>query len=138
MEAVRGAGGRYGIVKGYGGHGIGTAMHMDPYVPNYGGPGHGPRLRAGMALAMEPMVTLGRPTRDLLDDGWTVVTADGPWACALGAHRGRHRRRARGSSPTSTAAPPGSPPWRPSPAAPASASRALTASVPTTAPTMIT
>jgi methionyl aminopeptidase len=70
----------YGVVEEYTGHGIGTAMHMDPPVPNYGRAGRGPRLRAGMALAIEPMVTLGGPETVLLDDGWTVVTADGSWA----------------------------------------------------------
>jgi methionyl aminopeptidase len=69
--------GRYGIVEEYTGHGIGSAMHMDPPVPNYGRPGRGLRLRPGMALAIEPMVTLGRPETVLLDDEWTVVTADG-------------------------------------------------------------
>ena len=69
--------GRYGIVEEYTGHGIGSAMHMDPPVPNYGRPGRGPRLRPGMALAIEPMVTLGSPETVLLDDEWTVVTADG-------------------------------------------------------------
>ena len=77
--SVRGAG-RYGVVEEYTGHGIGTAMHMDPPVPNYGRPGRGLRLRAGMALAIEPMVMLGRPETVLLDDGWTVLTADGSWA----------------------------------------------------------
>jgi len=72
--------GRYGVVEEYTGHGIGTAMHMDPPVPNYGRAGHGPRLRAGMALAIEPMVMLGSPETILLDDGWTVITADGSWA----------------------------------------------------------
>jgi methionyl aminopeptidase len=72
--------GRYGIVAGYGGHGIGSEMHMDPHILNYGRPGKGPRLVPGMTLAIEPMVTLGsRATREL-DDGWTVVTADGSWA----------------------------------------------------------
>jgi methionyl aminopeptidase len=69
--------GRYGLVEEYTGHGIGSAMHMDPPVPNYGRPGRGPRLRAGMALAIEPMVMLGGAETVLLDDGWTVVTADG-------------------------------------------------------------
>jgi methionyl aminopeptidase len=72
--------GPYGLVEEYTGHGIGTAMHMDPPVPNYGRAGHGPRLRAGMALAIEPMVMLGGPETILLDDGWTVITADGSWA----------------------------------------------------------
>ena len=65
------------MVEEYTGHGIGTAMHMDPPVPNYGRAGRGPRLRPGMALAIEPMVMLGGPETVLLDDGWTVVTADG-------------------------------------------------------------
>jgi methionyl aminopeptidase len=72
--------GRYGVVEEYAGHGIGTAMHMDPPVPNYGPPGRGPRLRTGMALAIEPMVVLGGAETVLLDDGWTVTTADGSWA----------------------------------------------------------
>jgi methionyl aminopeptidase len=55
-------------------------MHMDPPVPNYGRAGRGPRLRTGMALAIEPMVMLGGPETVLLEDGWTVVTADGSWA----------------------------------------------------------
>ncbi len=71
------AAGRYGIVRNYGGHGIGTEMHQDPHVLNYGRPGRGPRLVKGMALAIEPMVTLGRPDTAELDDGWTVVTRDG-------------------------------------------------------------
>ncbi len=78
-SSVRRAG-RYGVVEEYTGHGIGTAMHMHPPVPNYGRPGRGLRLRAGMALAIEPMVTLGSPETVLLDDGWTVTTADGSWA----------------------------------------------------------
>ena len=69
--------GRYGVVEEYTGHGIGSAMHMDPPVPNYGRAGRGPRLRPGMALAIEPMVMLGGPETVQLDDGWTVVTADG-------------------------------------------------------------
>ena len=80
VEMSARAGGRYGIVREYVGHGIGTEMHMDPPVPNYGRPGRGLRLRAGMALAVEPMVMLGSPETVLLDDGWTVVTADGSWA----------------------------------------------------------
>ena len=69
--------GQYGLVEEYTGHGIGSAMHMDPPVPNYGRAGRGPRLRPGMALAIEPMVMLGGPETVQLDDGWTVVTADG-------------------------------------------------------------
>lgn len=67
----------YGIVSEYGGHGIGTSMHMDPFLPNHGDAGHGPRLRTGMALAVEPMVTAGDPETVELEDGWTVVTASG-------------------------------------------------------------
>jgi methionyl aminopeptidase len=66
----------YGIVREYTGHGIGSAMHMEPTVPNFGAPGRGPRLRAGMALAIEPMITLGGEQTVELADGWTVVTAD--------------------------------------------------------------
>jgi methionyl aminopeptidase len=76
QSAVRKAG-RYGIVEGYGGHGIGSAMHQDPFVQNSGRPGKGPMLRPGMALAIEPMITRGRPKVAELDDGWTVVTTDG-------------------------------------------------------------
>jgi methionyl aminopeptidase len=69
--------GQYGIVAGYGGHGIGSRMHMDPHILNYGRAGKGPRLQPGMALAIEPMLTLGaRATRELAD-GWTVSTVDG-------------------------------------------------------------
>jgi len=80
VQASVAQGGLYGVVEEYTGHGIGTAMHMDPPVPNYGRPGRGPRLRTGMALAVEPMVTIGSPETVLLDDGWTVITADGTWA----------------------------------------------------------
>src|SRR5207302_11301538 len=76
IEAAIRAGGRYGIVRGYGGHGIGTEMHQDPHVLNYGRPGKGPRLVPGMALAIEPMLTLGSPDTVELTDGWTVVTRD--------------------------------------------------------------
>jgi len=69
--------GPYGIVEEYVGHGIGTAMHQDPQVPNYGKPGRGPRLTPGVVLAIEPMVNLGTHQTELLEDGWTVVTADG-------------------------------------------------------------
>ncbi|MEE6260385.1 type I methionyl aminopeptidase [Plantactinospora sonchi] len=75
-RAVRAAG-RYGIVEGYGGHGIGTEMHQDPHVLNHGRPGRGPRLVPGLALAIEPMITMGSPRTVELDDGWTVVTRDG-------------------------------------------------------------
>jgi methionyl aminopeptidase len=77
--SIRSAG-KYGIVAGYGGHGIGSEMHMAPHILNYGRPGRGPRLTPGMALAIEPMVTLGSRATEELDDGWTVVTVDGSWA----------------------------------------------------------
>jgi methionyl aminopeptidase len=80
VETSVAASGPYGVVEEYTGHGIGTAMHMDPPVPNHGRPGRGPRLRPGMALAIEPMVMLGGPETVLLDDDWTVITADGSWA----------------------------------------------------------
>lgn len=67
----------YGIVADYGGHGIGTSMHMEPFVPNLGRAGTGMRLRSGMVLAIEPMLTAGTDETEELDDGWTVVTADG-------------------------------------------------------------
>lgn len=72
--------GDYGIVEDYGGHGIGTEMHQEPHVLNYGRPGRGPKLQEGLALAVEPMVTLHNPATRLLPDNWTVVTADGSWA----------------------------------------------------------
>lgn len=70
----------YGIVDHYGGHGIGTEMHQDPHVLNHGRPGRGPKLVPGLALAVEPMVTLGNPGTRELEDGWTVVTLDGSYA----------------------------------------------------------
>jgi methionyl aminopeptidase len=72
----------YGVVREYIGHGIGRQMHEAPNVPNYGVPGRGLKLKAGMALAIEPMFNLGTAETVVLDDGWTVVTADG----ALSAH----------------------------------------------------
>jgi len=72
--------GRYGILEDYTGHGIGSQMHQPPDVPNYGRPGKGPRLVQGLALAVEPMITLGTKDTSVLDDGWTVVTDDGSWA----------------------------------------------------------
>ncbi|MGH3475442.1 MAG: type I methionyl aminopeptidase [Nocardioidaceae bacterium] len=69
--------GDFGIVEDYVGHGIGSSMHMAPNVPNVGEPGHGPRLVRGIALAVEPMITLGGIETDLLEDDWTVVTRDG-------------------------------------------------------------
>ena len=72
----------YGIVREYCGHGIGREMHEDPEVPNYGKPGHGPRLQKNMTIAVEPMVNVGGYEVRTLDNGWTVVTADG----SLSAH----------------------------------------------------
>jgi methionyl aminopeptidase len=77
LQSGRQDGRRYGSVAGYGGHGIGTAMHMAPFVANQGKRGKGPRLAPGTALAIEPMITLGRPATRELSDGWTVVTRDG-------------------------------------------------------------
>ncbi len=79
-QSVRAAPRRYGIVDHYGGHGIGTEMHQDPHVLNYGRPGRGPRLVPGLALAIEPMITIGDPATRELPDGWTVVTVDGCFA----------------------------------------------------------
>jgi methionyl aminopeptidase len=76
---VRSQGG-YGILEDYVGHGIGSAMHQPPNVPNYGRPGRGPKLVRGLALAVEPMVVLGSPDTRTLEDDWTVVTEDGSWA----------------------------------------------------------
>ena len=69
--------GSYGIVEEYTGHGIGTEMHQEPHVPNYGRPGRGLKLVKGLALAVEPMVNLASRHTRLLRDDWTVVTADG-------------------------------------------------------------
>ena len=67
----------YSVVRAFVGHGIGTALHEEPQVPNFGPPGRGPRLKVGMVLAIEPMVNIGDADVEILDDGWTVVTADG-------------------------------------------------------------
>ncbi len=69
-----------GIVQEYGGHGIGRAMWEEPHIPNHGEPGTGLRLKKGMTLAIEPMLTLGGEETRVLDDKWTVVTEDGSWA----------------------------------------------------------
>jgi methionyl aminopeptidase len=76
VESVAEAAG-FSVVREYVGHGIGTALHEDPPVPNHGPPGRGLRLRVGHVLAVEPMVNAGGRETDLLDDGWTVVTRDG-------------------------------------------------------------
>jgi methionyl aminopeptidase len=67
----------FSVVRDFVGHGIGVHMHEDPQVPNYGEAGRGMKLRAGMVLAIEPMVNAGKPEVVVLDDGWTAVTADG-------------------------------------------------------------
>ncbi len=67
----------FSVVREFVGHGIGTRLHEDPQVPNYGMPGHGPKLREGMVLAIEPMVNAGGPAVRVLDDKWTAVTEDG-------------------------------------------------------------
>ena len=70
----------YGIVEGYGGHGIGRQMWEDPHIPNHGDPRRGVVLRPGMTLAIEPMLNLGSKETVVLDDEWTVITADGAWS----------------------------------------------------------
>jgi methionyl aminopeptidase len=80
QQRAEGAG--FSVVREYVGHGIGRAMHEDPQVPNYGAPGHGPELRPGLVLAVEPMVNMGGWETTLLADDWTVVTLDG----SLSAH----------------------------------------------------
>jgi methionyl aminopeptidase len=67
----------FSVVREYVGHGIGTAMHEEPQVPNYGPAGRGLKLKEGLVLAIEPMVNAGGPETEVLDDGWTVVTRDG-------------------------------------------------------------
>jgi methionyl aminopeptidase len=67
----------FSVVREFVGHGVGRKLHEEPQVPNYGKRGSGPRLKPGMTLAIEPMVNLGSPDVRLLDDGWTVCTADG-------------------------------------------------------------
>ena len=73
-EALRN---RFSVVREFVGHGVGRKLHEEPQVPNYGRRGSGPRLKPGMTLAIEPMINLGGPGVRLLDDGWTVCTADG-------------------------------------------------------------
>jgi len=70
----------FSVVREFVGHGIGTKLHEDPQVPNYGAPGSGPKLRDGMVLAIEPMVNVGEPETRLLNDKWTAVTKDGSWS----------------------------------------------------------
>ena len=70
----------FSVVREYVGHGVGARMHESPEIPNFGRPGHGPRLLRGMTLAVEPMVNAGAAAITQLSDGWTVKTADGKWA----------------------------------------------------------
>ncbi|MCL8206532.1 MAG: type I methionyl aminopeptidase [Actinomycetia bacterium] len=79
QRVVEGAG--FSVVREFVGHGIGRALHEDPQVPNYGLPGRGPRIRPGMALAIEPMVNAGDWPVEVLEDGWTAVTRDGSLSC---------------------------------------------------------
>ena len=72
----------YAVVREYVGHGVGRALHEEPAIPNYGTPGHGAELREGLVIAIEPMVNIGGWETQVLDDDWTVVTADG----SLSAH----------------------------------------------------
>ena len=67
----------FSVVREFVGHGIGSALHEEPQIANYGEPGRGPRLAEGMTLAIEPMVNVGRPAVKVLSDGWTAVTKDG-------------------------------------------------------------
>jgi len=71
---------RYGIVRELVGHGVGHHLHEDPNIPNYGRPGSGPELHAGMTIAIEPMATLGKEAVRVGDDGWTILTRDGSMA----------------------------------------------------------
>src|ERR1700760_1094758 len=70
----------FSVVREFVGHGIGTRLHEDPQVPNFGTRGHGTRLREGMVLAIEPMVNAGKPGARVLDDKWTAVTEDGSYS----------------------------------------------------------
>jgi len=72
----------FSVVRAFVGHGIGRSLHEEPQIPNFGEPGRGPQLKAGMVLAVEPMVTMGSWEVKVLDDGWTAVTRDG----SLAAH----------------------------------------------------
>ncbi|MDQ3958677.1 MAG: type I methionyl aminopeptidase, partial [Actinomycetota bacterium] len=81
VEQVAKAAG-FSVVREYVGHGVGRSFHEDPHIPNYGPPGRREVLGAGMTLAIEPMINAGRAATKTLDDGWTVVTADG----SLSAH----------------------------------------------------
>ncbi len=127
--AVRAAGRGYGIVEDYVGHFIGSEMHMDPPVLNQGKPGRGPVLTAGMALAVEPLLTAGSPETVLDADGWTVrsadgrpaahfehtvaITADGPWVLTAPDGGAAGLARATGAAAGARPAPPATSPPRP-------------------------
>ena len=81
QKTVEGEG--FGVIRDFVGHGIGSSMHEDPQIPNYGKPGKGPRLQRGMVLAIEPMICQGSYEVDVLTDDWTAVTVDGGLAGAL-------------------------------------------------------
>jgi len=78
QTVVEGAG--FGVIREFVGHGIGRSLHEDPQIPNFGPPGRGPLLQAGMTLAIEPMTTMGAWQVKILQDGWTAVTQDGSYA----------------------------------------------------------
>jgi methionyl aminopeptidase len=79
QQSAEGAG--FSVVRDFVGHGIGRELHEEPKVPNFGPAGRGPRLREGMVFAIEPMVNVGSPDVEVLDDRWTAVTADGELSC---------------------------------------------------------
>ena len=87
----------FSVVREFVGHGIGTKLHEEPQIPNYGPAGRGPRLAEGMVLAIEPMVNLGKPAVKVLGDGWTAVTQGRQPVGALRAHGGGDRRPGAGS-----------------------------------------
>jgi len=78
QTTVEGAG--FGVIREFVGHGIGRSLHEDPQIPNFGPPGRGPLLQAGMTLAIEPMTTMGTWQVKILKDGWTAVTQDGSYS----------------------------------------------------------
>lgn len=82
VESYINSQGKYGILREYGGHGIGSAMHQEPHILNFGPAGNGPELKVGMALAIEPMITRGNEKTKVLGDDWTVVASDS----SKGAH----------------------------------------------------
>jgi len=82
IESYINSQGKYGILREYGGHGIGSAMHQEPHILNFGPAGNGPELVSGMALALEPMITRGNERTKVLSDDWTVVSQDS----SKGAH----------------------------------------------------